>query len=289
MTALPSTPEPVPALDAALEHGRTRGRLPKKVIVGAIIVGAVAMAAAVASLIGRYDPIQQDILHRLQPPSAAHWFGTDALGRDVYARTVFAARIDLPMAFLAALFPMIVGTFLGSLAGFFGRWADALVMRSADLVQAFPVYVFLIALVFALGPGFRSILIAFTAIGWVVYARLIRGEILRVRSLDYVQAARVAGLPRRRVLARHVMPNTIQQTIVYFMSDMVLAMITFASLSFLGLGISPPTPEWGAMISDGQPYLRSEPWLTLIPGAMIVLVGIGFSLVGDGLDDYLRS
>lgn len=265
-----------------------RRRLPRKIIVGACIVGIFALVAVLAPVLAPYSPDAQNVAERLEGPSSEHLLGTDPLGRDVLSRIIYAARVDIPVAILAVLFPALIGTLVGAVAGYRGGWGDAVVTGVASVVQAFPIYIFLIALVFSLGPGIGSVLIAFTAINWVVYALLIRGEVLRTRGLDYVQAAEVAGVRRHRILWRHIVPNAIRQTYIFASSDVVLAMIGFATLSYFGLGIEAPTAEWGSMISDGQDYLRTEPLLSVAPGFAITLIGVGFALIGTGLDDYLR-
>lgn len=287
---LPST-GPGPSSGTVTEALASRSAhpgIPRKVVIGLVIVGLVALVAIFAPFISPYDPLQQDVVNRLAQPSAQHWLGTDQLGRDVLSRLIYAARIDLVVGFLGALLPMALGTVLGAIAGYFGGWIDVVIMRIADLIQAFPVYILIIALVFALGPGAGTILISFTAIVWVIYARLIRDEILRVRGQDYVQAAIAAGLPSRRILARHVIPNTISQTVIYFAADILYAILALASFTFIGLGIPPPTPEWGAMIADGQSFLRDQWWLATAPGIAISITGLGFLLLGDGLDDWLQ-
>ena len=220
---------------------------------------------------------------------STHWLGTDELGRDVFSRLIYAARVDIPIGFLGALLPAIVGTILGALAGFFGRWVDTAIMRTADVVQAFPAYILVIVLVFALGQGAGSIIIAFTVLAWVIYARIIRSEVLRVKDLDYIHAASVAGLSRLRILRVHVFPNVINQTLVYLPNDIVFATLGLAAFSFLGLGIPPPTAEWGAMIAEGQPFIRTNWWLATVPGLVIVGLGLGLSLVGEGLEERLRA
>lgn len=291
MSAIRPTEGPVGLLTLEPEEAavarKERRRLPRKAVVGGCIVGFFVVVAILAPLLAPADPGAQDVSQRLQSPSPEHLLGTDALGRDVLSRIIYGTRVDLPVAVLAVLLPALIGVTLGALAGFFGSWVDTAVMRTADVFQAFPIYIFLIALVFALGPGVRSVLIAFAVIGWVVYARLVRGEILRIKQLEFVQAARIAGIGRLRILVRHVMPNAWKQTVVYMSSDVVLAMITFAALSFFGIGVPTDTPEWGQMIADGQEYLRTEPLLSVAPGIAIVSLGLGFALIGDGLDDYL--
>jgi len=265
-----------------------RRRPPRRIWVGGVIVLVYVLIALFAPILAPYDPLAQDPLNALASPSAMHPLGTDELGRDVLSRLIFAARVDLVVGFLGALLPAIVGTLLGAIAAYHGGWRDAVVMRTADVVQAFPTYILIIALVFALGQGVTSILVAFTIIAWVVYARLIRSEILRVRGLDYVHAARAAGLPPRRILWFHVVPNAGSQILVYLPSDIVIATLGLAALSFLGLGIRPPTPEWGAMIAAGQPYIRDQWWLSTVPGLMVVGFGLGLSLIGEGLEEWFR-
>jgi peptide/nickel transport system permease protein len=264
-------------------------RLPKKVWVGAAIVSVYVLIAIFAPLLAPYDPLAIAPVDKLATPSAEHLLGTDELGRDVFSRLLYAARTDIPLGFLGALLPAILGTILGALAGFFGRWTDTVIMRTADVFQAFPAYILVIVLVFALGQGARSIIIAFTVLAWVVYARIIRSEVLRVKDLDYVHAVRVAGLSRLRILRVHVFPNVINQTLVYLPSDIVFATLALAAFSFLGLGIPPPTPEWGAMIADGQSFIRTNWWLATVPGLVIVGLGLGLSLIGEGLEEGLRA
>ncbi|PQZ54307.1 MULTISPECIES: ABC transporter permease [unclassified Microbacterium] len=266
-----------------------RTRLPRRVWVGISIVAAYVLTAVFAPLIAPYDPLAQDVVNSLAAPSAAHWLGTDELGRDVLSRLIYASRIDLLVGFLGAALPAVLGTFLGAVGGFRGGWLDGVIMRVSDVVQAFPTYILIIALVFALGPGVTSILVAFTLIAWVSYARLIRTEVLRERGLDYVSAARASGLSGRRTLWRHVFPNSVGQTLVYLPSDIVGATLGLAALSFLGLGIQAPTPEWGAMIAAGQPYIREQWWLSTVPGLVVVGFGLGLSLVGEGIEEWTRK
>jgi peptide/nickel transport system permease protein len=265
-----------------------REKVPGRVWVGLAIVLVYVLIAVFAPLLAPYDPLAIDPLDALASPSRAHLIGTDELGRDVFSRLIFAARVDLLVGFLGALLPAVIGTALGSVAAYRGGWRDALVMRTADVFQAFPTYILIIALVFALGQGVSSILVAFTIIAWVAYARLIRSEILRVRGLDYVEAAQAAGLPSRRILWLHVFPNAVSQTLVYLPSDIVIATLGLAALSYLGLGIRPPTPEWGAMIAAGQPFIRVQWWLSTVPGLVVVVFGLGLSLIGEGIEEWTR-
>jgi peptide/nickel transport system permease protein len=257
-------------------------------IIGGTLTLFLIVVAVFAPEIAPYDPIKQDLAATLANPSSHHLLGTDQLGRDTFSRLVFGARVDLKVGFLAVLFPFILGTFLGSLAGYFGHWVDTIVMRLVDVVVAFPFYVLVIALVFVLGAGEKSIYIAITAVGWVSYARIIRGEILVAKQQDYVFAARAGGLSSARIIARHLLPNVITQAIVYAMSDIVQDILAIVTLSYLGLGIAPPTPDWGSMISQGQNFLTTHWELSTIPGLAVVFVGLSLSLLGDGLADLLR-
>jgi peptide/nickel transport system permease protein len=255
---------------------------------GAALTAAVVTLALLAPVIGRYGPAQQDLLATLQGPSTAHWLGTDEFGRDVWSRLLYGGRTDLQVGLLAVLIPFVAGSLLGTLCGYVGGWIDAIVMRVADIVLAFPFYVLIIALVFFVGEGTRGIYIAFALTDWVVYARTTRGATLVAVSQDWVAAAEAGGLSRPRVLLRHILPNTVSQAIVYAMSDIVLVISAVVTLGYLGLGIQPPAPDWGTMISDGQNFITVHPWLAIVPGIALVVTGVGLSLLGDGLADVQR-
>lgn len=270
-------------------RARSRKSERRSLIIGSSILVFYIAVALAAPLLAPFDPNQQDLTNVLAPPSSEHWLGTDSVGRDSLSRLIYAGRVDLPVAFIAALLPFIIGTILGSIAGYAGGIGDAILMRIADSVQAFPIYVLLLVLVFALGQGATSFILAATLVSWVAYARLIRGEIIRAKQLPYVMAARTAGLPHTRIVVRHILPNTIGRSIVFAMSDIVLLILALASLSFLGVGIPAPTAEWGRMIAESQIYLRSHWWLLVAPGLTIVVLGIGLSFVGDALDERIRS
>ena len=257
-------------------------------VAGLVIIGTMVAAALAAPLITGYDPNGQDLLHAYAHPSGAHWLGTDQLGRDVFTRLVFAGRVDLLIGFFAVLLPFCLGLVLGSLAGYFGGIVDTLVMRLVDVVVAFPFLVLVIALVFSLGPGERSIVIAITAVGWVSYARIVRGEVLVQKRQEYVLAAQSAGLSSRRIMLRHLLPNVITQAIVFAMSDIVLSILAIVTLGYLGLGVPPPTADWGSMISDGESLLTTQWQIATFPGIAIVIVGLGLSLLGDGLAELMQ-
>jgi peptide/nickel transport system permease protein len=258
-------------------------------IVGLVLLAVIVFMCVAAPLLTSFDPDMQNLEQALSSPGQfGHLLGTDQEGRDTWARLLFGGRIDLQVAFLAVVFPFVIGTILGSLAGYFGGWIDAIILRVIDIVVAFPFFVLVIALVFVLGAGERSIYIAITAVGWVSYARILRGEILVAKRQEYVLAAQSGGLSSLRIMGRHLLPNVITQAIVYAMSDIVQNMLAIVTLSYLGLGIQPPTPDWGTMISDGQNFLTTQWQLTTIPGLAVVITGLALSLIGDGLADLLR-
>jgi peptide/nickel transport system permease protein len=257
-------------------------------LAGLIILAVIIIMVIAAPLLTSYNPTTQDLNATLTGPSAHHLLGTDQLGRDTWSRLLYGGRVDLQVAFIAVLFPFILGTILGSLAGYFGGWVDLVIMRVVDIVVAFPFYVLIIALVFVLGPGERSIYIAITVVGWVSYARIIRGEILVAKRQEYVLAAQSGGLSNLRIMGRHLLPNVITQAIIYAMSDIVQDILAIVTLSYLGLGIQPPTPDWGSMIANGQNFLTTHWQLTTLPGLAVVITGLALSLIGDGLADLLR-
>lgn len=278
---LEAAPLPAPARKVR------RRRVPPSLIAGGSILGLIVAVAAAAPLLTPYSPthITDQILAN---PSWHHPLGTDQLGRDVFSRLLYGARIDLRIAFLAVLSPFAIGTIVGAIAGYAGGWVDAVIMRVADVVVAFPFYVLVLLLVFVLGAGTGSIIIAITAVSWVSYARIVRGETLVSKSQEYVLAARVEGLSVGRVIVRHIMPNVITQAIVFAMSDIVLDLLAIVTLGYLGLGIAPPAPDWGDMMATGQQFLSTHWELTTFPGIAVVLTGLGLSLTGDGLADVLR-
>lgn len=269
----------------------TRGRAAwwrnPALVAGIVIVGLLILAAILAPVLSRYSPTSQDLTAILQGPSAKHLLGTDQLGRDVWSRLLYGARVDLRVGFIAVLFPFVLGTILGSIAGYFGGLSDTIVMRLVDIVVAFPFFVLIIALVFVLGPGQQSIWIAITVVGWVSYAKLVRGEILIAKRQEYVTAARVAGFSNSRIMAVHLLPNVISQAVVYAMSDIIQDILAIVTLGYLGLGIPPPTADWGAMIAQGQSFITTHWELSTIPGVAVVITGLGLSLLGDGLTDLL--
>ena len=257
-------------------------------VAGISILGTIVLLAIAAPLVTTHDPVEQDLANTLTGSSWSHPLGTDDLGRDVWARLVFGARTDLRVAFLAVLFPFVLGTTIGLLSGYYGRLVDTLTSFVVNVVVAIPFYVLIIALVFALGSGTRSIYIAITIVGWVSYTRIVRGEVLVAKRQEYVLAARSAGLSDARIMVRHLFPNVVTQAVVFAMSDIVLDILAIVTLGYLGLGVQPPTADWGRMIADGQTYLTTRWELSTIPGVAVVLTALGLSLLADGLADLLR-
>jgi peptide/nickel transport system permease protein len=260
----------------------------RNLVIGGTLFSLLVLIAVFAPLVAPYDPYEQDFTRSLQSPSLSHPFGTDIFGRDVFSRVIHGARIDLRVGVIAVISPFIIGTVAGALAGYFGGWTDTLTMRAVDMVQAFPFIVLIIAVVSILGAGLNNMFIAVAFVAWVIYARLIRGEILVEKHKEYVYAAKAIGNSDWRILRRHLLPNAITPLIVFAMADIALYILLAAALSYLGLGAQPPTPEWGAMISEGQPFITTAWWISALPGLAIVITGISLSLIGDGLADFLR-
>jgi peptide/nickel transport system permease protein len=257
-------------------------------LAGVSLTGLLLLAFILAPVISPYSPDHQDLYGILQGPSLRHLLGTDELGRDELSRLLWAGRTDLQVGVLAVLFPFCFGTIMGTLAGFYGGLLDSIVMRIVDVLIAFPFYVLVIALVFVVGTGTTGIIVAFAVADWVVYARIVRSTTLVIRESDYISAARAGGVGDLRVILRHVLPNTISQAIVYIMSDIVLVIVAVVTLGYLGLGVQPPAPDWGAMISDGQQFVTTHWQLATFPGIAVVVTGLGLALLGDGLADILR-
>ena len=261
--------------------------LPRTLVIGMLMLGIAIAVAFIGPFVLRQDPLALNFAEALKPPSAAHWMGTDNFGRDVLTRIVYGTSIDLQFGFFSVVPTFVIGTALGIFAGMSRRF-DAVLMRLLDLVIAFPVYVLVIAIVAALGPGVRNMYIAIYVIGWAAYARVVRNEVLVVRSLSYIEAARVLCFSRLRIFTRHVLPNVIVQPVVMATTNFVAWILLGSSLGFLGLGVQPPTPEWGVMIAEGRNFLVQAPWLSLFPGLALFFVCCGAIFLGDGLADLLR-
>jgi peptide/nickel transport system permease protein len=245
--------------------------------------GALAMAAP---LLAPYPPLQQDLAHRLAAPAAAHWLGTDALGRDVLSRILHGARISIPVGVAAVVLAAVLGGVVGGLAGYVGRRVDEAVMRVTDLMLAFPTVIFALVITAALGAGIRNAVIAIMIAWWPTYARLVRGLVLAAREREFVQGAWALGASDGRVLLRHIAPNVVSSVVVIATLDVGHAILTFAALSFLGLGPPPEVPEWGSMIAAGRNYF-DQWWIGTFPGLAILSLTLAFNVVGDSLRDYL--
>jgi peptide/nickel transport system permease protein len=267
---------------------RRRLRLRGSLVIGLLLMGLFLVASAVPGWIAPYDPLAFDMSAILKPPSALHPFGTDNFGRDILSRLIWAARIDLAIAVFTTVFAVVFGTIVGAFVGYYGGWLDMLFGRIVDLVVTFPFLVIVITIVSVLGPGLLNMFIAVSAVGWVFYARLMRAEVMKQKQADYAAAGRVLGYGELRVIFRHLLPNCIGSIIVYWMTDMALGILLGSSLGYLGLGAQPPTAEWGVLVADGKNFLNTGWWISFFPGIAIVLTGLGFSLVGDGIADRLR-
>jgi peptide/nickel transport system permease protein len=263
------------------------GKHPLPLVLGALLIGAIVLLAVFAPIVAPFDPIAQNLEVKLQGPSLDHLFGTDNFGRDILSRIIWGARIDLQMGLIGVAFPFLIGTTIGAIAGYAGKAVDAVAMRVVDIVLAFPFLVLMLAIIAILKPGLGSFYIAMALVGWVSYARLIRAQVLVLKSADFVLAARSLGYSHPRILFRHILPNVLTGSIVFSMSDVVLVVLSGAAISYLGLGVQPPTAEWGIMIAEGQNFITTAWWITAFPGFAIVVMALGFSLLADGLGEKL--
>lgn len=251
--------------------------------IGILIVTFIAFLGIFAPLITPYNPVRGEFKEALLPPSLAHPFGTDNIGRDVFARTIYAARLDLQIGLIATYVPLVIGVFLGILGGYFGGWIDTILMRLVDIAIAFPFMVLIIVILAILGPGIQNMYIAIFLLAWTMYARLARAEMLVIREQEYVLAAKALGYSPFRIIFKHALPNAIGSSIIFSMADVVLNIVLASSVSFLGLGVQPPTPEWGAIITEGREFLLRAWWISTLPGIAIIITGLGFSFIGDGI------
>jgi ABC-type dipeptide/oligopeptide/nickel transport system permease subunit len=256
---------------------------------GIAVIVIMALAAILAPWIATQDPLKIDLTNFLQRPSAAHWLGTDVQGRDIWSRLVYGARVSLTVGLISQGIALLLGVTLGLLAGYYGRWIDELVMRLADVTLAFPTLLLLIAMVAAFQPSMGVVFATIGVVGWAGMARLVRGQVLVVRQLEYVQAIRALGAKDVRVMLQHVLPNVIAPVVIAATLGVAGAIMAEAALSFLGLGVPPPTPSWGSMIADGRDLdqLRRAPWTSVFPGMAIGAAVLGFNLLGDALRDAL--
>ena len=256
---------------------------------GAGVVIVMVLLAVAAPLVSHHDPLRIDLVNQLQSPSTAHWLGTDIQGRDVWARLVYGARVSLSAGIVSQAIALSLGLTMGLIAGYYGGWVDEIVMRLADVTLAFPTLLLLIAMAAALQPSLIVVFITIGIVGWAGMARLVRGQVLVVRQLEFVQASKALGSADARVMLMHVLPSVLAPVLIAATLGVAAAIMAESSLSFLGLGVQPPTPSWGAMIADGRDLnqLRSAPWTSLAPGLAIGAAVLGFNLLGDALRDAL--
>ena len=256
-------------------------------VVGVAIVILMVVLSLFPQLIAPYDPIATDVTVSNQAPSAEHWFGTDFYGRDIFSRVVWGTRIDLLIGVLGVVIPFLVGGMIGLLAGYYGGVLDSLLMRITDIMMAFPFTILVITIMAILGQGLINLFIALWLVGWMSYAKLVRSEVLVLKDAEFIQAARVAGFSDARILFRHILPGAVPEIIVQFTMYEGSTILTEASLSFLGMGAQPPTPEWGLLLSNGRNYMLTSLHATLFPGLAIFLTVLSFNILGDGLRDAL--
>lgn len=254
---------------------------------GLTIVALLASLSIAAPFLGLRDPAATDLMNALQPPSLAFPFGTDDLGRDILSRVIHAGRVDLVFGIVVTYVSLVIGLSIGAISGYFGGLVDTIIMRIVDLVISFPFIILILTIAAIVGPGLTGAYIGVIAVSWALYARLTRGEMLAIRRREFILNAETLGYSTPRVVFVHALPNLLRANLVFSMSDIVLNILTLAALSYLGLGVAPPTPEWGEMIAQGQKNLFNAWWISTLPGLVIVLAGIGFSLIGDGLADRL--
>ncbi|EZP78547.1 binding-protein-dependent transporter system inner membrane protein [Parageobacillus genomosp. 1] len=269
------------------KEGWRRFRKNKIALVGLGIVVFFILLAIFAPLLAPYDFKEQNLAERLQPPSSEHFFGTDDFGRDIFSRVIYGARISLWVGFFSVLGSVIVGSLLGIIAGYYGRWIDGIISRLFDIMLAFPSILLAIGIVAVLGPSLQNALIAIAVINIPNFGRLIRSRVLSIKQEEYVMAARAIGMSDMRILFHHILPNSMAPIIVQGTLAIATAIIEAAALGFLGLGAQPPNPEWGKMLADSKDFLTQAPWTMIFPGLAIMLTVLGFNLMGDGLRDAL--
>jgi len=259
----------------------------KNGLLGVVIAGVVFAVAVLAPVISPYDPYRIDMAESLHPPSPAHPLGTDVFGRDVMSRLMMGARVSLEVSVLSRIISIVLGTVLGLAAGYFGGRTDSVIMRTSDVILAYPGLLLLIAVMAAVGPNLGSLILALGIVGWAPVARIVRAQVLSIREREFVLAVRSLGGRPERIIARHLLPNCASQLVIVFSMGLGMGIMAESSMSFLGLGAQPPLPSWGAMISSGLDYLRVAPWMSLAPGLGITVAVLGFNLLGDACRDVM--
>ena len=253
----------------------------------AVLIALVLLLAVFAPLVAPYGEAEQDVLARLQPPSAAHWFGTDELGRDVLSRILYGSRLSLAIGILPSVISLVIGIVLGLLAGYFGGWLDYIIMRIADVMLSIPSLLLAMVVMYTLGSSTVNLFVALSMVGWASVARVVRSQTLSIKESEYVEAARSIGVSRWTIMRRHILPNCIPSLIVLFTLNVPSAILSESSLSFLGIGAQPPAASWGLIVNQAKQFLFTQPWLCLAPCVAIMIVVLAFNFLGDGLRDVL--
>lgn len=256
-------------------------------VAGALVVAVMFMVSFLAPVITLYEPNALDAYHVLLPPSMDHWFGTDELGRDVFSRMIYGASVSLKVGFVAVGIATFVGTIVGLVAGYYGRWIDSLLMRFVDVMLCFPTFFLILAIVTIREPSILNIMLIIGFTGWMGVARLVRAEVMSLRERDFVLAARAIGCSDLRIIVRHILPNAIGPVLVYATLGIAAAILTESSLSFLGIGVQPPQPSWGNILASGKEFIEFAWWLFLFPGLAITITALSYYLVGEGIRDAL--
>lgn len=266
-----------------------RGKTSRSLVIGLTIVVGMTVLSVLAPFLPLPDPLFQDLTARLQPPSPLHPFGTDNLGRDMFSRVIHAGQIDLTLGFVTATFSLLIGMSFGAVAGFYGGIRETAIMRTVDALLALPFLVLVIAVLAIVGPGLFGVYIGIIAVSWTIYTRITYAEMRALREQQFILAAQTLAFSNSRIIFRHALPNLIRPNLAWFMSDIVLNILALTSLSYLGLGVQPPAPEWGALIASGQTFLVSAWWISTLPGLVVVLVGVGFVLVGEWVTEHFGA
>lgn len=259
----------------------------KLAVISAIVIVLFILGAVFAPFLTPYSYSDMDLMHRLSPPSAQHLLGTDEAGRDILTRLLYGSRVSLLTGVVPTIMSMLLGALLGVIAGVYGRWLDTIIMRLADIMLAFPSMLLAMVIMYTLGDGLINVFLTLALVNWASVSRIVRAQTLQLRQTEFVEAARVIGVPRRRIIFRHLLPNCIPTLIVLFTLNVPAAILTESSLSFLGLGVQPPAASWGLMVNEGRQYLYVAPWVSLAPCAAIMLCVLAFNFLGDGLRDVL--
>ena len=273
--------------DGVREKLRRMARQNKLAAFSAVLIALVLLLAVFAPLVAPYGEAEQDVLARLQPPSAAHWFGTDELGRDVLSRILYGSRLSLAIGILPSVISLVIGIVLGLLAGYFGGWADYVIMRLAEVMLSVPSLLLAMVVMYTLGSSTVNLFVALSMVGWASVARVVRSQTLSLKESEYVEAAQSIGVSRFNIMRRHILPNCVPSLIVLFTLNVPAAILSESSLSFLGIGAQPPAASWGLMVNQSKQFLFTQPWLALAPCVAIMVVVLAFNFLGDGLRDVL--